>query len=144
MTIASPRAYLAEHWPNVKIYLRVLPGGHWGRTVWTDDGPEIYLRADLGRIARRVTLAHEIGHLELGPPEPGDEDDNERDAVAWAARFLLPDIAALGRVLAPHDVGEAARRLMVTKTVLLDRLDLMGDDERARLSMVLAKAGVAA
>lgn len=138
----SPRLYLAEHWPGVRVFYRVLDRGHWGRTVWTPEGPVIYLRCDLGPIARRVTLSHEIGHLELGPPD--DLDENERQAVKWTARFLLPDVKEFARTLAEHDERQAAKRLQVTRTVLLDRIDAMTEDEREVYRVVMMKATVAA
>lgn len=133
----NPWLYLKEHWSDVPVYIRLL-GGDWGRTIWTPDGPQIYLAHTLGPIARRVTLAHEIQHLEHGLPH--DLDENEQVVVADTARWLLPDVDEIGHRLVDLDVARAARELQVTRSVLLDRLDVLTHAEQGRLGVLLTKA----
>lgn len=132
MQTADPWLYLDEHFPDAKVLVRFLPHGQWGRVEWTDP-PTITLRANLGPIARRTTLWHEIGHLEL-------DTNDEQPVIEWTARWLLRDIEEVGRLLSTMDVRDAARELRVTRCLLLKRLNCMDAAEEQRLAVVMGRA----
>lgn len=101
-----------------------------GRTVWLFDG--------LTQAQRRCVLAHELVHVRLGHGTR-QPDAVERQVRAITARYLLPDIRAVGEVVAwAHDHDEASEELWVTPGVLADRLEGMTGAEREWLSRRLA------
>lgn len=59
-----------------------------GLSQWVDDSPVILLNADAPTDRRRLTLAHELGHLCLHDVEV--TEDVEGDATTFAAEFLMP------------------------------------------------------
>lgn len=124
MSTPDPRVTLKDKWPEVKVFIRWMPD-YFGRTIWADDGPLIEIAADLGIEQQTMTLAHELAHLELGKPCRSFCRDNEQEAVAWTARYLIPDIAPLGRLLARQDVATAAAKLGLPAAAVTDRLAFM-------------------
>lgn len=133
----DPWKELRDRWPRVGLFVDALEDDLWGYTDWAGEFPSIILAFDLGRVQRRCTLAHEIQHLEYGKPcRPECPDDEER-VIAATARWLLPDLAAVGRALVGRDVWSAAAVLDVTRTVLMDRLEHLTDAERVELARLL-------
>ncbi len=59
-----------------------------GLSQWIDDVPVILLNARAPTDRKRLTLAHELGHLCLHSVEIGE--DVEREANSFAAEFLMP------------------------------------------------------
>lgn len=136
----NPWHALKTEWPRVRVYVRYSPD-RWGQTIWPDTGsPYIELAHDLGRIQRRCTVAHELHHLAVGKPCASFCDTNERRVVEDTARWLLPDLADVGRALAEHDMETAAELLSVTVEVLNDRLDTMTAAEEKELGALLAES----
>lgn len=117
----DPRYTLRTEWPEVKVYVRWMPD-RWALTTWTETGPIIELAPDMGREQQIATLAHELGHLTLGRPCKSFCEDNEREVVAWTARYLIPDVKPLGELLGSMDVASAAHELGLPPEVVLDRL----------------------
>lgn len=85
-----PETYLQERHPDVRVIQTDLPGqlqgcvDHAQRIIWLD--------WDLDPVARRCTLAYEIGQLEQGPM-PTDRRlavAFRRAAEEWAALMLVP------------------------------------------------------
>lgn len=136
MTPPDPRRTLGAKWPGVRIWVRWMPE-HYARTVWADDGPFIELAPDLGPEQQAMSLAHELAHLELGRPCRSFCDTNEREAVAWTARYLIPDIEPLGRLLQRHDVVDTARRLGLPPEAVTDRLAAMTPAEVEAIAPLL-------
>jgi Zn-dependent peptidase ImmA (M78 family) len=60
-----------------------------GMSIWGNSWPVIYLNASMPTDRKRLTLAHELGHLVLHDNFPGE--DAERDANRFAAEFLMPE-----------------------------------------------------
>lgn len=61
-----------------------------GLSQWTSDHPVVVINAMNPTDRIRWTLAHEIGHLVLHRNDA--TDDMEREADAFAAEFLLPEV----------------------------------------------------
>ena len=59
-----------------------------GLSQWSDTHPVVMLNRSAPTDRRRLTLAHELGHLCLH--SQGVPDDVEADATAFAAEFLMP------------------------------------------------------
>lgn len=59
-----------------------------GLSQWIDDLPVVLLNRNMPTDRKRLTLAHELGHLCLHSQEIGD--DVEDEANAFAAEFLMP------------------------------------------------------
>lgn len=59
-----------------------------GLSQWIDELPIILLNATAPTDRKRLTIAHELGHLALHTQEIGD--DVEREATHFSAEFLMP------------------------------------------------------
>lgn len=138
----DPWAQLAVSWPEVEVRVANLTS-QWGLTIWHATGASIYLSHTLGRIQRRVVLAHELQHLERGQPCASLLSVDEDRVIASTARWLLPDFAEVCETLAEQDIRAAAQHLMVTRRVLTDRLDDMNEAEAAMLGDVLKTVDLA-
>lgn len=62
-----------------------------GLSQWVSDYPVILLNATVPPDRRRLTLAHELGHLTLHTNDT--HEDAEGQANAFAAEFLMPEVA---------------------------------------------------
>lgn len=60
-----------------------------GLSQWVGDHPLILLNRDRPTDRKRLTLAHELGHLCLHTAQVGD-DDVEQEANEFASEFLMP------------------------------------------------------
>lgn len=138
MTAPDPWQALDKRFPRVKVYYRTMPN-RWAQTIWPEAGPPfIEIAHDLGPIQQRCTLAHEYQHLVYGKPCASFCDANEAEVVEATARWLLPDLAALGAVLKHHDSKSAARLLEVTGRVLDERMTYLTDVEADELAGYLS------
>lgn len=64
-----------------------------GLSQWSAENPIILLNKELAPSRRRLTLAHELGHLILhGDGYIDDDVDVEAQANQFAAEFLMPEI----------------------------------------------------
>lgn len=59
-----------------------------GMSQWVDDHPILLINQDVPTDRKRLTIAHELGHLCLHTRDIGD--DVEREANRFAAEFLMP------------------------------------------------------
>lgn len=59
-----------------------------GLSQWIDDHPVLLLNSTAPTDRKRLTMAHELGHLVLHTSEVSD--DMEREANRFAAEFLMP------------------------------------------------------
>jgi Zn-dependent peptidase ImmA (M78 family)/DNA-binding XRE family transcriptional regulator len=59
-----------------------------GLSQWVDDHPVVLINANAVADRKRLTLAHELGHLVLHTNGP--TEDMEAQATAFAAEFLMP------------------------------------------------------
>lgn len=81
-----------------------------GLSQWAGEHPVILVNARLPTDRKRLTLAHELGHLALHTKYP-DTVDVEPEADRFAAQFLMPD----------HVISPALRNLTIGKLVELKR-----------------------
>ena len=136
----DPRHTLRDEWPRVRIFVRYMPD-RWGMTTWTDDGGAyIELAHDLDAKQQTFTLAHELGHLVAGKPCRSFCEVNEQQVIEWTARYLIPDMAKLGALLAEHDIAAAADALMLPVGAVTDRLAYLTPVEREQLGAALRAA----
>jgi len=61
-----------------------------GLSQWVGDHPVILLNVDAAPDRKRLTVAHELGHLVLHSSEPNEDMENQ--ASAFAAEFLMPEV----------------------------------------------------
>ena len=63
-----------------------------GLSQWVDDYPTILLNSRMPTDRKRMTLAHELGHVVMhaDPAHIHILDDFEQEATAFAAEFLMP------------------------------------------------------
>jgi Zn-dependent peptidase ImmA (M78 family) len=59
-----------------------------GLSQWVEDHPLMFLNTEVPTDRKRLTMAHELGHLCLHTLDIGD--DVEGEANAFAAEFLMP------------------------------------------------------
>lgn len=118
----DPWQRLGRHYPAVAVRYADL-GMDWGRALWLDGRPmEIVMHQRLTQVQRRVTLAHELEHLDRGAPCDTLRATIERRVLDATARYLLPDLDLVARTVAVYDLHRAAHELWVTVPVLIDRL----------------------
>ncbi|MDN6705323.1 ImmA/IrrE family metallo-endopeptidase [Corynebacterium glyciniphilum] len=112
ISIPDPETYAKNHGIEVGDH----HGGEKGRRH--PDG-SITLRSNLGPLARRCTLAHELGHQEHGhepTPDPVMHARQERQADEYAARMLIdPDSYREAESLHGPHAGAIAWHLGVTR-----------------------------
>lgn len=113
--------------------------------IWHQAGPMgltdhdagiVSLRRDLTRAQRRSTLAHELLHVQRGPTldDAVLVEREELRVEKESARWLLPDVRAIGEALAwAYDLDEAADELDVDARTLWVRLAHLHPAERGYL-----------
>ncbi|MER7115057.1 XRE family transcriptional regulator [Saccharomonospora azurea] len=117
-----------------------------GMSQWIDDYPIILLNERMPTDRKRLTLAHELGHLALHSVEVSDPRTMEAEATAFAAELLLPaDVirpqlrtVTLGRL---HDLK---REWAVSMQALVERahqLNTIKATQRADLYKSLSAKG---
>jgi Zn-dependent peptidase ImmA (M78 family)/transcriptional regulator with XRE-family HTH domain len=115
-----------------------------GLSQWTADYPVIVVNSVNPTDRIRWTLAHEIGHLVLHREDA--TDDMEREADAFAAEFLLPEVL-IGPELTNLTLGKAVdlkREWGVSVAALIQRAHQLGrlsDARRASLFKQLSARG---
>lgn len=102
--------------------------------------PLIHLNSADGRLRRRFTCAHEIGHYFKRPDGDGHEehihyrdettskgtDVDERFANAFAAELLMPEYLVEQRAALGEGVAEMADYFEVSEAALVNRLKSLG------------------
>jgi Zn-dependent peptidase ImmA (M78 family) len=97
-----------------------------GLSQWVDDYPVVLINANTAPDRKRLTLAHELGHLVLHSSNP--TEDMEAQATAFAAEFLMP-AGEVRQELHRLDLGkllELKREWGVSMQALLERAYRMG------------------
>lgn len=140
----SPRLFLRECHPDVRLYVRDLPAGvqgccdHEKRVIW--------LNSKLGDVQGRCTLAFEIGHLLQGPTptDPCLAAAHRRAAEDWAAQMLLPLHLLLDGFRCCSQIPAIADSLGVDAPTLRTRLRNLTDEEQDLIMEALhgLRAGV--
>ncbi|HZJ05987.1 MAG TPA: XRE family transcriptional regulator [Nocardioidaceae bacterium] len=107
-----------------------------GLSQWVEDCPVILINARMPADRKRLTLAHELGHLVLHSEHMTTSP--EEDANAFAAEFLMPAevIRPELRNLTLGKLHDLKRSWMVSMQALIERawnLKLLSASERARL-----------
>ena len=97
-----------------------------GLSQWVGDHPVVLLNAGVAPDRKRLTLAHELGHLVLH--SNGPTEDMEGQATAFAAEFLMPasEIRAELRHLDLGKLLDLKREWGVSMQALLERAYRMG------------------
>src|SRR5262249_59367200 len=92
-----------------------------GMSQWVGDHPVILLNGAAPTDRKRLTLAHELGHLVLHSQEVTPE--LEREAVDFAAEFLMPMqvIRPQLRTLKPGRLHDLKREWGVSMQALIER-----------------------
>lgn len=115
-----------------------------GLSQWTADHPVIIVNSANPTDRVRWTLAHEIGHLVLHREDATDE--LEREADAFAAEFLMPELL-IRPELSNLTLGKAVdlkRQWGVSLAALIQRahqLGVLSDSRRASLFKQLSTRG---
>ncbi|WP_151841224.1 ImmA/IrrE family metallo-endopeptidase, partial [Mycobacterium tuberculosis] len=97
-----------------------------GLSQWVDDYPVMLINANAAPDRKRLTLAHELGHLVLHSTNP--TENMETEATAFAAEFLMPE-SEIRPELRRLDLGkllELKREWGVSMQALLERAYRMG------------------
>lgn len=115
-----------------------------GLSQWIDEIPIILLNAAAPTDRKRLTTAHELGHLSLHSDEIGD--DIEREANGFAAEFLMPmeTIRPQLRNLTVGRLSDLKREWGVSMQALIERAwdaRLITPSHRTTLYKVLSAKG---
>ncbi len=97
-----------------------------GLSQWVDDHPVILVNRDSTTDRKRLTLAHELGHLVLHTGTP--TEDMETQANEFAAEFLMPE-AVIRAEMRRIDMGTLValkREWGVSMQALLERAYRLG------------------
>jgi len=123
-SLRDPWKYQRDYWPTLPVDIADIDPDLNGYTQWRRDRPpRVVLSDSLDDIGQRVTLTHELFHLECGQPDRWHRDRGEKLVRLLTARWLLPDLDLVKRALAMSvSIEDAAERLWVTLDVLVERL----------------------
>jgi len=115
-----------------------------GLSQWAGDHPIIVLNAQVPTDRKRLTLAHELGHIVLHADYAGD--DMEDQANAFAAEFLMPAdvIKSQLKNLKVGQVIDLKRAWGVSMAALVERaygLNQMTKDQRTSFYKMLSARG---
>ncbi len=115
-----------------------------GLSQWVGDHPVVLINSALPTDRKRLTLAHEIGHLSLHSSLTSA--DMEQEANAFAAEFLMPEhvIRPELRNLTIGKLIDLKREWGVSMQAILERayrLDLVGNQERVNFYSALNARG---
>ena len=108
-----------------------------GLSQWSDAHPVVMLNVGAPTDRRRLTLAHELGHLCLH--RQGVPDDVESDANAFAAEFLMPaeTIRPELRNLTVGRLHDLKRYWEVSMQALIERAHQLGRHRFPRANQFL-------
>ncbi len=97
-----------------------------GLSQWVDDHPLVYVNRRSPTDRKRLTLAHELGHLILHSESM--TNDPEGEANRFAAEFLMPDevIRPQLRNLSIGHLSDLKREWMVSMQALIERAYSLG------------------
>ncbi|MFD2078478.1 Zn-dependent peptidase ImmA, M78 family [Actinopolymorpha cephalotaxi] len=108
-----------------------------GASQWVSDHPVILVNQSAPTDRKRLTLAHELGHLALHTDDPHEE--MEAQANAFAAEFLMPEgeIRPEVRHLELGTLVDLKREWGVSMQALLERAYRMGQVSAAQRASIL-------
>lgn len=117
-----------------------------GMSQWIDDRPIILINSRVPTDRRRLTLAHELGHIVLHSEPEHVSDEVEQEAFAFAAEFLMPAdvIRPQLRSLSVGRLHDLKREWMVSFAALIERahdLGVMSATQRTSMYKMLSKRG---
>lgn len=115
-----------------------------GMSQWIGAQPIVYVNADMPTDRKRLTLAHELGHLVLHSSEI--VDDIETQANDFAAEFLMPleAIKPQLRNLKAPALPDLKRQWGVSMAAIVERAyraNLMTASERTRIYKMFSARG---
>jgi Zn-dependent peptidase ImmA (M78 family)/DNA-binding XRE family transcriptional regulator len=115
-----------------------------GLSQWVGDHPVMLLNSEVPTDRKRLTAAHELGHLVLHRREVSD--DVEADANRFAAEFLMPSdvIRPQLRNLTIGRLHDLKREWGVSMQALIERasqLEVLSTSERTRLYKLFSARG---
>ncbi len=91
---------------GIKVGAISAPDTFEATTFWYDSTPVVAVRDGVPGDRQRLSLAHELGHLMVLPPEDMDNDEGrEKIAFRFAGAFLVP------QSIAKMELGEERTRL---------------------------------
>lgn len=134
----NPWDHLLSLGQGVTLSVEPTPAGK--AAWWSPALDHIILRPDLSRIERRVHLAHELAHRDLGHSAACDGRGSrrqERAADGLAARRLISLCALLDALCWTDCTAQAAEALGVTEHLLDVRLEQMRGGERRWIAVRL-------
>jgi Zn-dependent peptidase ImmA (M78 family) len=99
----------AEHAGVVVLGLPVRLDGREAFSTWVGDLPVIALSADRPGDRLRFNVAHELGHLVLHQTMIGSGAHPERQADAFAAELLMPQMAMFNELVPPITLTSLAK-----------------------------------
>jgi hypothetical protein len=113
----DPMTYLRTFWPHLRIRTKQ------GQTEWPwGKPPKVTISSDLDEAEQRVTLTHELFHVERGDAEDWQAEAEEGEVIKQTARWLLPEVGVVRAAIRQHGLHGAAELLRVPARVLLMRL----------------------
>lgn len=99
---------------SIKVGVIPAPDTFEAITFWYDSTPVVAVRDGVHGDRQRLSLAHELGHLMVLPPEEMDNDEGrEKVAFRFAGAFLVPES------IAKMELGEERTRLDLFELHLL-------------------------
>ncbi len=115
-----------------------------GLSQWSSDHPLVLLNEQMPTDRRRMTLAHELGHLCLHNLEP--TLDMEQDANDFAAEFLMPEVVIRPQLrnLSTGKLCDLKRYWGVSMQALVERayrLEIINASRRTGLYKQFSKLG---
>ena len=117
-----------------------------GMSQWVDDHPVLAVNSRMPTDRKRLTLAHELGHIVMHSEPVHLDKALEQEATDFAAEFLMPAAAiepelhnlTLGRL------GDLKRKWMVSMAALIERaheLEMITPAKRTSLYKMLSAKG---
>ena len=116
-------------------------------SLWADERPIIVIFQGVLGDRLRLSVAHELGHLVMHQPLPGDEKQREDAAFAFAGELLMPEGAAQSELIPPITLTDLARlkpRWGMAIAALISRakrLDLITARQQKYLFQQLSQRG---
>lgn len=123
----------AEHAGVVVLGLPVRLEGREAFSMWAQDLPVIALSADRPGDRLRLNVAHELGHLVLHRRMKGAGAQAEREAFAFAAELLMPQMGMFNELVPPITLT------MLAKLKLRWRVSMQALAKRARELRIISE-----
>ena len=117
-----------------------------GMSQWVDDYPVLAVNARMSTDRKRLTLAHELGHIVMHSAPAYLDMEVEQEAMDFAAEFLMPAsvIRPELRNLTLGQLSDLKRKWMVSMAALIERAHKLGtipSTKRTSLYKMLSAKG---